>query len=209
MSRSQGRVKWFNDQNGFGIICGPDGRNVIVHQSAIVVGGDRRLKEGDVVEYECELGAYGPTAANVNVQPLPGRASDGAPGRPAAASKAMILIVEDDHDLRAALSRLLQVEGYGIQMASDVPEALEHVAQRAPDAAVIDIHLPHENGLILARMLRNRFGTTLPIVILSADAEMDTLREVALTDVAHYLHKPVSATALAACLSSVLRSAGR
>ena len=52
---SQGTVKWFNAEKGYGFIAGDEGGDdVFVHFSAIVAEGYRRLKEGQKVSYETE-----------------------------------------------------------------------------------------------------------------------------------------------------------
>ena len=68
--RSTGRVKWFNDQKGFGFIT-PDGgeRDCFVHHSAIQMEGFRTLAEGDRVEFEIVQGDKGPAAQNVTKAP--------------------------------------------------------------------------------------------------------------------------------------------
>lgn len=63
-----GNVKWFNDVKGYGFIGRSDGPDVFVHYTAILGGGHRTLKEGDVVEFEVVLGTKGPQAANVVVR---------------------------------------------------------------------------------------------------------------------------------------------
>ena len=63
---ARGRVKWFNDQKGFGFISPDDGgKDLFVHQSAIQSSGFSSLKEGDHVEYDAEQGQKGPQAVNV------------------------------------------------------------------------------------------------------------------------------------------------
>jgi CspA family cold shock protein len=64
--RTTGRVKWFNDQKGFGFIT-PDGgeRDCFVHHSAIQMQGFRTLAEGDRVEFDIVQGDKGPSAQNV------------------------------------------------------------------------------------------------------------------------------------------------
>ncbi|HSM61911.1 MAG TPA: cold-shock protein [Longimicrobiales bacterium] len=64
--RTQGTVKWFNDQKGFGFIT-PDGggKDCFVHHSAIQSDGFRTLAEGDRVEFEVVQGTKGPAAENV------------------------------------------------------------------------------------------------------------------------------------------------
>jgi cold shock protein len=64
---TRGRVKWFNDQKGFGFIEVEGAKDVFVHHSAILGEGFKSLKEGDEVEFEITQGQKGPSAANVKV----------------------------------------------------------------------------------------------------------------------------------------------
>jgi len=60
------KVKWFNDQKGFGFIQRDDGgKDVFVHHSAINASGFRSLAEGQVVQFEIVEDAKGPKAQNV------------------------------------------------------------------------------------------------------------------------------------------------
>lgn len=60
-----GKVKWFNDQKGFGFIERDSGDDVFVHFSAIQNEGFKSLEEGQEVEFEVVEGDRGPQAANV------------------------------------------------------------------------------------------------------------------------------------------------
>jgi cold shock protein len=60
-----GTVKWFNRRNGYGFILDEQVGDVFIHFSQIEESSDRRLSEGDVVEYEIVQGEKGPKAAKV------------------------------------------------------------------------------------------------------------------------------------------------
>ena len=62
----KGKVKWFNDQKGYGFITPEDGsRDLFVHHSAILSDGFRTLAENQEVEFEVVQSEKGPKATNV------------------------------------------------------------------------------------------------------------------------------------------------
>lgn len=63
--REQGVVKWFNGAKGYGFIQRSSGEDVFVHFSAIQADGYRTLSEGESVEFECQQGPKGLSAADV------------------------------------------------------------------------------------------------------------------------------------------------
>jgi CspA family cold shock protein len=66
--RTQGTVKWFNSEKGFGFITPADGsKDCFVHHSAIQASGYRTLEEGARVEFDLVQGTKGPAAENVVV----------------------------------------------------------------------------------------------------------------------------------------------
>ena len=65
VSMAKGKVKWFNDQKGYGFIQQENGPDVFVHHTAIVGDGFKTLAEGQAVEFEITQGEKGPRAANV------------------------------------------------------------------------------------------------------------------------------------------------
>ncbi|MFA5060043.1 MAG: cold-shock protein [Candidatus Omnitrophota bacterium] len=62
---AQGKVKWFNDQKGFGFITPENGNDVFVHHSAIQGDGYKSLAEGQAVSFDITTGPKGEQAQNV------------------------------------------------------------------------------------------------------------------------------------------------
>ncbi len=61
----EGRVKWFNDEKGYGFIEADSGHDVFVHHSSIIAEGFKSLAEGDRVSFAEEQGGKGPSAVTV------------------------------------------------------------------------------------------------------------------------------------------------
>ncbi|HMB94730.1 MAG TPA: cold-shock protein [Tepidisphaeraceae bacterium] len=60
-----GKVKWFNDQKGFGFISSESGKDIFVHHSVIEGQGFKTLQDGEAVEYDAEEGPKGTKATRV------------------------------------------------------------------------------------------------------------------------------------------------
>ena len=60
-----GKVKWFNDQKGFGFISSEQGKDIFVHHSVIEGSGFKTLQENETVEYDAEDGPKGMKALKV------------------------------------------------------------------------------------------------------------------------------------------------
>ena len=118
-----------------------------------------------------------------------------------------VLIVEDDPELRAVLSRSLCEEGFATQAVATGAELLERVACQEPDAIVVDIGLPDADGRDLCQALRAR-GVQAPVLFLTArDALVDRLAgfDAGGDD---YVTKPFALAEVAARLKALVRRAG-
>lgn len=62
---SEGKVKWFNGNKGYGFIESNEGEDYFVHFSEIQMEGFKTLTEGQAVEFEGSMGEKGPQASNV------------------------------------------------------------------------------------------------------------------------------------------------
>ena len=78
-----------------------------------------------------------------------------------------------------------------------------------PSAAVVDIHLPDINGLILSQQLRERLGPDAPIIVVSGDTSMETIKSLPHVGATYFFPKPVSARQLIARLKELLGERGK
>jgi two-component system response regulator MprA len=120
---------------------------------------------------------------------------------------ALILVVEDDHELRAVVRRALEEEGFAVGGASTGAATMELVSARTPDALVIDVGLPDTDGRDLCQALRAR-GVQAPVIFLTArDALTDRLAGFSAGG-DDYMVKPFSLAELTARLRAILARAG-
>lgn len=114
-----------------------------------------------------------------------------------------LLIVDDDRALRERLSRYLVEQGFRVTAVADGPAMDNFLAKQIPDAVILDLMLPGEDGLSLARRLRA--VSNLPIIMLSARGE-DIDRIIGLEIGADdYLSKPFNPRELLARIRVLLR----
>lgn len=114
---------------------------------------------------------------------------------------ARLLIVDDDHDLSSMLSTYLTAQGYQVAVLAHGGGLDAALAQGAPDLLILDVMLPGEDGLSIAR----RLAGALPILMLSAKGE-DIDRILGLEFGADdYLAKPFNPRELLARVRALLR----
>jgi DNA-binding response OmpR family regulator len=123
---------------------------------------------------------------------------------------ARVLVVEDDPDIAELVVRYLEKAGYSTMKVSSGRDALDSVRTKPPDLMVLDLMLPHVDGLEVCRILRAAEKTAaIPIIMLTARAE-ESERIVGLEIGADdYLAKPFSPNELVARVKALLRRAHR
>jgi two-component system response regulator MprA len=122
-------------------------------------------------------------------------------------SVGLILLVEDDHELRAVVKRSLEEEGFAVSEAGTAAQAMERISAEVHDALLIDVGLPDADGRDLCQALRAR-GIQSPVLFLTArDALTDRLAGFGAGG-DDYLTKPFSLAELTARLRAVLNRAG-
>lgn len=80
----------------------------------------------------------------------------------------LVLVVDDDPDLRELMKLVLEGAGYGVQTASDGKEALERLALQLPSVVLLDMKMPGMNGWQFAEELRRAYDRRVPIVVVTA-----------------------------------------
>ena len=103
----------------------------------------------------------------------------------------IVLVVDDDPAARKPLARLLEGEGYSVQVAPDGGVAMAKVLGSSPvDLILLDVGLPRMDGLtFLWRIRETAAGRTIPVIIVSGDGEEDTMRRAEELGAKDYLVK--------------------
>ncbi|MEO8300950.1 MAG: response regulator transcription factor [Rhizomicrobium sp.] len=116
-----------------------------------------------------------------------------------------IALVDDDKNILASVSMLLEQEGYHVRTYSDGAAALTALTTTPPDLAILDIKMPRMDGLELLRRLRQ--AQDLPVIFLtSKDEEIDELMGLN-AGADDYIRKPFSQRLLLERVRAVLRRA--
>ena len=121
------------------------------------------------------------------------------------AADAVVLVADDDEDIRELVRFRLERSGYRVLVARDGEEAFSLAVEHVPDLAVLDVMMPRLDGYQLTRRLREHERTrAMPVMLLTARAqEADVTRgfEAGADD---YLRKPFSPRELRARVQAIL-----
>jgi two-component system response regulator MprA len=117
-----------------------------------------------------------------------------------------VLVVDDDPGISQSLERALRREGYDVALAGDGEAGIERAGSFAPDAIIMDVLMPHVDGLSACRRLRSQ-GDKTPILVLTARHSLGD--RVAGLDAGadDYVVKPFALEELLARLRALLRRA--
>ena len=112
-----------------------------------------------------------------------------------------ILIVDDETQIRTTLRGVLSDEGYRVLDADDALKALNLIATQRPDLVILDIWMPHMDGIELLEKLKTR-EPELPIIIVSGHGTIETAVRATKLGASDFIEKPFS-------LDTLLRSVRR
>ncbi len=117
----------------------------------------------------------------------------------------VVLLVDDEDQLRRVMRDLLERQGFTIIEARDGAEALAEIDRAAPDLVILDLNLPGVDGYTVLSQVRSRDATrNLPVIVLTAKGDEDNEVRVLELGADDFLTKPFRARALAARLESLL-----
>ena len=85
-------------------------------------------------------------------------------------NKQRVLVVDDEAEIREMLTEYLNSHGFEVMAAHSGKSMRELLAKQVPDVVLLDVNLPGEDGLTLARYIRERFD--LPIIMVTAADEV-------------------------------------
>ncbi len=101
-----------------------------------------------------------------------------------------ILVVDDEASIRESLRMILEYEGYRVDEAGSGSEALARVADRAPDAVLLDVKMPQMDGLEVLEAFRER-GYEMPVLIISGHGDITTALDATRRGAFDFFEKPL------------------
>jgi len=102
-----------------------------------------------------------------------------------------ILVVDDERDIVESLKRRLERENYEVVVAFDGEEAITKVKEANPDIVLLDLIMPKLNGFEVLKEIREKYKEKWrPIIIISAQDDMESFRKSYSLEADHYLTKP-------------------
>lgn len=123
---------------------------------------------------------------------------------PAAAQPPTLLVVDDEPELRTLLGEYFGRHGFSVAIAADAAQARNWLAEQRPDLALLDINMPGENGLSLARWLREAHPGVGLVMLTTAGEAVDRIvgLELGADD---YIPKPFELREVLARVRALLR----
>jgi DNA-binding response OmpR family regulator len=119
--------------------------------------------------------------------------------------KPLVLIADDDEDIRALVAFRLERAGYDVVTAGDGEQALRLALEHAPQLAVLDVMMPKLTGLEVTRRLRAEEATSaIPVILLTARVQEADIAAGFDAGAADYIKKPFSPQELRARVQTIL-----
>jgi len=105
---------------------------------------------------------------------------------------ATILVVDDELGIRDLLSEILNDEGHTVELAENAAQARAVRAQMRPDLVLLDIWMPDTDGVTLLKEWASSGLLTMPVIMMSGHATIDTAVEATRIGASAFLEKPIT-----------------
>jgi DNA-binding NtrC family response regulator len=105
---------------------------------------------------------------------------------------ATILVVDDEMGIRELLSEILSDEGHVVEAAENAQEARDFRLRQAPDLVLLDIWMPDTDGVTLLKEWAAQGQLTMPVIMMSGHATIDTAVEATKIGALNFLEKPIA-----------------
>lgn len=105
---------------------------------------------------------------------------------------ATILVVDDEHGIRDLLSEILNDEGHTVELAENAAQARNIRQQLRPDLVLLDIWMPDTDGVTLLKEWSSTGLLTMPVIMMSGHATIDTAVEATRIGASAFLEKPIT-----------------
>ena len=116
-----------------------------------------------------------------------------------------VLVADDDEDIRDLVAMSLRAAGYSVVTAADGAEALRVIGEENPDAAILDVMMPLVSGFQICQQMREDPATHgLPVIFLTAKADLDSISAGLEYGADAYFAKPVVLRHLVSEVGSLL-----
>jgi DNA-binding response OmpR family regulator len=116
-----------------------------------------------------------------------------------------IMVVDDDREMLKLLNRTLELEGFDTVVVADGDSALTLMEEIKPDLVILDIIMPGLDGFQILDLIREH--SNVPIIMLTAKHEVESLQRALLLGADDYISKPISTRSLIARIRAKLRRA--
>ena len=120
---------------------------------------------------------------------------------------ASILVVDDEMGIRELLNEILTDEGHSVVSAQNANEARKARENLEPDLVLLDIWMPDVDGVTLLKEWSNNGQLTMPVVMMSGHATIDTAVEATRIGAVNFLEKPIALQKLLKTVEQALQKA--
>lgn len=176
---------------------------VVLHKGKISFNSVEKLGSTFNVEIPCEHDAYKPNEIVINHNEMP-KHTESEPNKPEQTYK--ILLVEDNDEIRAYLSKQLRSE-YNVMEAPNGNVALEMIESNAPDFILSDIMMPGISGFELCSILKSNTETShIPLILVSSLSERNDILKGLSLGADDYITKPFDMKILESKIKAIIKT---